>query len=128
MVIRAKKHFGWRRQRAALTTDAVVAIAILGLTMLPLSFAFVREMKLCRTYYSQAVAMEIVDGEMEILAAGEWRSFKPGTQTYAVRAEAVKVLPPGRFELTVKNERVRLEWLPDKKDKGGRVVREARLK
>ena len=115
-------------ERGWLTTELVVAMGILTVTMLPLAFSFVSEMKLCRAYYYRAVAMEIVDGEMEILAAGEWRAFEPGTQTYAVRAESAKVLPPGRFVLIVENERVRLEWLPDKKDKGGRVVREARLK
>ena len=115
-------------ERGWLTTELVVAMGILTVTMLPLAFSFVSEMKLCRAYYYQAVAMEIVDGEMEILAAGEWRAFKPGTQTYAVRAESAKVLPPGKFLLTVEKERVRLEWLPDKKDKGGRVVREAKVK
>ena len=117
-----------RPERGWLTTELVVAMGILTVTMLPLAFSFVSEMKLCRAYYYRAVAMEIVDGEMEILAAGEWRAFKPGTQTYAVRAESAKVLPPSRFVLTLEKERVRLEWLPDKKNKGGRVVREARVK
>ena len=117
-----------RRQRGWMTTELVVAMGILTVTMLPLAFSFVSEMKLCRGYYYRAVAMEIVDGEMEILAAGEWRAFKPGAQTYTVRADAAKVLPPSHFVLTLENERVRLEWLPDKKNKGGRVVREARAK
>jgi hypothetical protein len=93
-----------------------------------LSFAFLEEQKLARAYYNQAIAMEIVDGEMEVLAAGEWRVFKPGSQDYQVRAEAAKNLPPGRFVLTIQEPRVKLEWRPEQEGKGGAVRREVTVK
>ncbi len=87
-----------------------------------------REQKLTRAYFNRAIVMEIIDGEMEALMAGEWRAFMPGAQTYPVRAEAAKSLPVGKFVLTLDGDRVRLEWLPEKSGRGGPVVREGRAK
>ena len=58
--------------------DLIVGMAILTLAIVPLAFSFVRERQLLRAEYFRSVAMEIVDGEMEILAAGEWRNFPDG--------------------------------------------------
>jgi hypothetical protein len=115
-------------ERGMLTTELVVAMSILLLAMFPMAYSFVREQQLCRSLYYRAVAMEIVDGEMESLVAGEWRAFKEGPQSYTVRADAAKNLPPGGFLLTLAEKRLRLEWLPKKSRSGGKVVREAELK
>jgi hypothetical protein len=127
MVIRGTPIAGARRQRGFLTAELVVAAAILVLAMLPLSYGIIRERTLTRACYYRAVAVEIVDGEMEVLRAGEWRVFGEGSHPYAVRAEAAKNLPPGRFNLTREGNRLRLEWVPEKRAKGGRVSREAIL-
>jgi len=103
-------------------------MGILTLTMLPLAFSFMQESRLCRAYYYKAIAMEIVDGEMEVLAAGEWRAFKPGQQDYRVSCTSATNLPPGTFHLTLTDERVRLEWSPTAHGHGGPVVREVNLK
>jgi len=116
------------RERGVLTTELVVAMSILVLAMFPMAYSFVREHQLCRALYYRAVAMEIVDGEMESLVAGEWRAFKEGSQPYTVRAEAAKNLPPGRFLLTLAEKRLRLEWVPNKSRSGGQMIREASLK
>jgi hypothetical protein len=108
------------------TVELVVAIAILALVLMPMAYAFLQEIKLCRSYYYDAVAMELVDGEMEILAAGEWRSFQPGVRPYAVSANAAKNLPPGRFTLSLSNQTIRLEWRPTQKGHGRSMVREAK--
>ena len=128
MVIRSLKSSQGPRRRGALVTEVVVAMGILTFAMLPLAFSIVREQKLTRAYFNRAIVMEIIDGEMEALMAGEWRAFMPGAQTYPVRAEAAKSLPAGKFVLTLDNERVRLEWLPEKSGRGGPVVREGRAK
>ena len=112
---------------AFLTIELVVAMAILLVALLPLSYAFWHEHKLSRACYYRAVAMEIVDGEMEVLLAGEWRAFGQGPQPYQVRAESARNLPAGRFVLTLEAKRLRLEWLPDKRSKAGRVAREVTL-
>ena len=117
-----------RSQDASLLAEAVVALAILVTVMLPLAFAFLQETRLCRAAYFKAVAMEIVDGEMEALAAGEWRAFQPGRQNYPVRAASSTNLPPGAFLLTLEAGRARLEWNPTKHGAGGPVVREVTLR
>ena len=127
-MIRSFKSILTRRRRGALITEVVVAMGLLTFAMLPLAFSIVREQKLTRAYFNRAIVMEIIDGEMEALMAGEWRAFMPGAQTYPVRAEAAKVLPPGKFLLTLDSDRVRLEWSPEKSGKGGKVVREGRVK
>jgi hypothetical protein len=96
--------------------------------MLPVSFSFLHEWKLARAYYNRAIAMQIVDGEMELLAAGEWRAYAPGSQRYPVRGGAVTNLPPGEFRLTLTHATARLEWIPQARRTGGGVVREAKLK
>ncbi len=116
------------RQRGTLTTELVVAIAIITLALIPLSFGLVQEGKLCQIYYHEAVAMEIVDGEMEILAAGEWRAFDEGSHNYAVRAQAAGNLPKGRFLLLRTNQLFRLEWRPDRPGNGRPISREWRAR
>jgi len=116
------------RRRAVLAVDLAVAMGIMVLVMLPLSVAFMNENKLFRACYLKAVALEIVDGEMEVLAAGEWRAFPTGTHPYTVPAAAVVNLPPGDFQLTIAQRRIRLEWIPKARGHGGRVTREVDVK
>lgn len=113
-----------RRQRGIMMVEMAAAMVILVACLFPLALSSMNEQKLFRNYYHQAIAMEIVDGEMEILRAGEWREFKNGRHEYTVRACAATNLPPGHFVLTVEDRRCRLEWLPDAKGQGGRVARE----
>jgi len=126
MVIRTKLNS--RRQYGALMTELMVALAILAGVLLPLAYSLVSERRLARSSYQRAVAMEIVDGEMEALVAGEWRAFSPGTQEYRVHAAAATNLPPGKFLLTLDPGNVRLQWQPAVKQHGGAVVREARVR
>ncbi len=108
-------------------SEMVVALGLLAFTMLPLSVAFVREHATAQALYRRAVAMAIVDGEIETLAAGEWRRFPPGTHAYTVSAVAATNLPAGRFQLTLEGRRVRLEWRPALRNGGGSVRREFEL-
>jgi len=107
--------------------ESVVALGILISVMIPISFSFISEHRACRASYYHAVAMELVDGEMEILRAGEWRQFRPGSRPYSISGAAAKNLPPGRFILTVEPRLIRLEWQPGAKDQGGKVTRETIL-
>lgn len=115
-------------QQAALITELLVAIALLVVAFLPLAYSITSERRLARASYQRAVAIELVDGEMEVLAAGNWRDFAVGIHEYPVRANAATNLPPGRFLLTVESSKLRLEWKPSVKHHGGSVVREVRLK
>ena len=121
-------HSVGQAQVGALQTEAIVALGILVAVMLPLAFTFLQETRTCRAHYYKAVAMEIVDGEMEALAAGEWRAFRPGKQSYPVRAAASTNLPPGEFVLTLDDARARLEWIPGTGGAGGVVAREVKVR
>ena len=108
--------------------ELMVAISIFLLAVAPLGYSFVSEGRLFRATYQKAVAMEIVDGEMEILAAGQWRDMAEGAHPYSVHAHAAANLPPGQFTLTRVGNHLRLEWRSAKKQGIGKIVREVTLK
>jgi len=108
--------------------DLAVAMAILALAIVPLGFSFARERQVLKIEYTSGVANEIVDGEMEILAAGAWKNFPDGSQIYPVHASAAASLPPGHFQLTKNGNHLRLEWNSDAKHGIGAVVREVTVK
>lgn len=105
--------------------EMLVAMSILVLVMIPISFSFLSEKQEFGIYYHRAIAVELVDGEMEILRAGQWRAFSDGTHPYTVQNPAATNLPPGRFVLTRQARHLRLEWVPSAKHEGGLVTREA---
>jgi hypothetical protein len=117
-----------RNRRGSLMIELLVAMALLTGALLPIAYSFASEKRYARSVYQRAVAMELVDGEVEILAAGAWRTFTNGVFDYEVRASAATNLPPGRFVLTVQPGNLRLEWRPSVKHHGGPVVREVRVK
>jgi hypothetical protein len=117
-----------RRARGFLEVDLVVAMALLTIAFIPLGYTFVRERQLLKIEYCRSVADEIVDGEMEILAAGAARPLPEGTQDYPVNAQTATRLPPGHFQLTKTGDHLRLEWTPNARHGLGPVVREATLK
>jgi hypothetical protein len=117
------------RPRAAsgfLIAELIVALAILFVAVIPLAYSFLSDARLLRVSYERAVAMELVDGEMEILVAGEWRAFAPGTHDYPLRSAAATNLPPGRCQFTITTNLLRLEWKPDRRRGVGAVVREVK--
>ncbi len=116
------------RNRGFMMVDLFVGVAILALAVMPLAFSYVREARLLRAEYFRGAAMEIVDGEMEVLAAGEWQNFSEGSQSYTVHARAADSLPPGHFQLTKTGRQLRLEWTADSRQGIGTVVREVTLK
>ncbi len=116
-----------RRCRGYLEVDFVVALAILVLAVLPVGYSVSQERKLARAYYYRAAAMEIVDGELEVLRAGAWRQFKQGAQPYQPRAESAAQLPPGRFTLTLTGTQLRLAWQAEGKRAASAVVREGKV-
>ena len=99
--------------RGMLMTELVVAMGILAFAVLPLGFGFFQEQKLCRMYYQRAVLGEILDGELEALAAGDWLALPDGTRPFSTRAEAAVNLPAGKFSLTRQERRLRVEWVPE---------------
>jgi hypothetical protein len=116
------------RRRGVLMVELLVALALLTAAILPLAYSIASEKRYVHAAYQRALAMELVDGEIEVLAAGGWRAFTNGTTEYSVQAVAATNLPPGRFLLILEPAKVRLEWHPAVKQHGGSVVREVNLK
>lgn len=119
---------GIHQARGFLMVDLAVGMAILTLAFFPLAYLFMHERQALRAEYLRAVAVEIVDSEMEILAAGEWHDFPEGSQVYKVHAQAAAGLPPGHFQLTRTGKHLRLEWKSDEPRGIGLVVRELTVK
>jgi hypothetical protein len=114
--------------RGFLEVDLLVGLAILTIAVVPLGFAFARERQVLRMEYQRSVINEIVDGEMEILAAGSAKNLPDGAQAYPFHSRAAGNLPAGHFQLTKAGNHLRLEWLPDEKSGISAVVRETTLK
>jgi hypothetical protein len=117
-----------RRRAGLLMTDLLVSIALLCIAIVPIVMGLTQEKRALRASYQHAIAAEIVDGEMELLIAGEWHSYSNGVHQLTMRANAATNLPPGRFQLTVASRHLRLEWLPSKTGQGGCIRREVTLK
>jgi len=125
--LRRKHKMNREHQRGFLMADLVVATAILSMAVLPLGYSFAHEQRVLKNEYYRCVANEIVDGEMEILAAGVAKNLPDGLHIYAVHANAAAKLPPSHFQLTKTGDHLRLEWSADKKSGVGPVVRETTL-
>jgi hypothetical protein len=116
-----------KSRQAFLQVDLMVALALFSIAMVPLGYSFARERQVLKIEYQRSVADEIVDGEMEILAAGAGRDFSDGPQIYPVQSRAAAALPSGHFELTKSGKHLRLEWLADDHRGVGAVIREATM-
>jgi len=116
-----------RRSPGFLTTEMMVAMAILIIALMPMMALRLHENRLARTCYQRAVAIEIVDGEMELLLAGEWRSFAVGTTNYPLSDTLRDHLPAGTLDLTITDTILRLEWKPTNPHQGGTVIRRASI-
>ena len=112
------------RRRAIALIELTVAIGLLAVVFTGFAAVYSTDVAMLKSQYFRAVAMEIVDGEMEALLAGEWQAYGEGVHDYPVRADAARNLPDGKLTLTVKGKHVRLEWTPARLRQGGRVVRE----
>ncbi len=115
------------RCRGSLLAEMTFGLGIAALLLIPIALTFRADQLYTRALFHRAVAIEVVDGEIEMLAAGEWRSYAPGLHEFQPRAGVVTNLPPGRFTLTVREVHVRLDWEPATRHGGGRVTREVRI-
>jgi hypothetical protein len=115
------------RRGGWLVAELLVALIVIVIALIPLAFSFRSEQKLLRAQYNQAVAMEIIDGEMELLHAGDWREVLEGERPYKITANAATNLPPGAFFLSRTGAMVRLEWRSIKKGAGGKIARQIEI-
>ena len=116
------------KRLAFLQLDVAVAITVLALVFIPLSVSSSGDLDLARRQYFEAVALQLIDGEMDVLLAGERRKYTPGEHQIKPVGEAVQNLPEGEFVLTVHDQKLTLAWVPTKRAKWGRVERVVELK
>ena len=57
---------GLARRRASLMLELLVAIVLLAFALLPTAWSISSERKMARRYYHRGIAMELVDGELEV--------------------------------------------------------------
>ena len=108
--------------------ELIGAMLVLTLAIMPITVMLLKDQRACREYYYKAVAMGIVDGEMEVLRAGFWKKFKQGAQPYPTNAHSVTNLPAGELLLTLEGQKMRLEWKPkEQRFQSVHVVREVDL-
>jgi hypothetical protein len=115
-------------RKGVLMLDLAIALSLLAVAMMPVAFSFARETRSIQGEYYRAAAMEIVDGEAEILAAGAGKNYPDGAHDYDVHSKAAPALPEGKFTLTKTGSHLRLEWKADHAAGLGAVVREVTLK
>jgi hypothetical protein len=127
MVIQPQSHRS-RRRAGILAADLAVALGIIVLAIAPITLSWLKENRLVRNQYYRAIAMQIVDGGMEILAAGAGQAITPGTAKYDVTAAAAGNLPPGKFTINRKDKMLQLSWTPQRRDHGGQVIRKVVLR
>jgi len=110
MVIRRRNHGS---QHGALEVDMLIALALLFGAAIPLMCTFGSDAHALRFHYDRAVAMECVDGEMEILAAGAWRNHPVGTNEITFSGNAAKNLHPPTATVIRQADFIRVEWRPE---------------
>ena len=113
---------------AFLQLDVAVAITVLALVFIPLSISSSGDLDLARRHYFEAVALQLIDGEMDVLLAAERRKHTTGEHRITPIGEAVQNLPEGEFVLTLHDQKLTLAWVPTKRAKWGRVERVVELK
>ncbi|MCD8535746.1 MAG: hypothetical protein LR011_13570 [Verrucomicrobia bacterium] len=115
--------FQSRRSRGGFATmDMVISMILIISVMLPLGFSLARDGELYRAYSIRARAMSILDGEMEVLAAGYWRHFGLGQHAYQPRSQSAASMT-GEFLLSVSESELKLTWNPANRYRGGVVER-----
>ena len=89
-----------RRTAAHIQADLVTALGLIALTVLPLGYGYLHHRQVVRNATTRAVVLELVDSEMEILAAGEHRAFQPGGAFSTASSAAPPHSPPMEVEIT----------------------------
>jgi hypothetical protein len=113
-------------ERGMLEVDMTIAITILFLAILPLAYSFAYDAKAMRRNYERAIAMELLDGKMEVLAAGAWKNYPAGTNEIRLTGNATTNLTTDRALLILQPNHIRLEWRTANRRSQG-IIREVKL-
>lgn len=120
------------RKFGFLLHELLVALAIIALVMIPLASYFFEEGKLFNALYFRSVAEQILDGEREVLMAGEWKKYPVGKYSLSIKNKAFEQLPEKDIYLTVSDvgdnkRKFVLSWTPAKSSGIKKVQKEVIL-
>ncbi len=107
--------------------DLVVAMFLMVAALMPLGMTLAKDSELYRAWSLRARAMTVVDGELEVLAAGVWKEYGPGEHELVPKSGA-ELSGYGSFRVLVDAESIQVRWIPGKKYRGGTIVRTAVIK
>ena len=113
---------------AFIQLDLMLAVSILMLLFIPFGVTSSGKLDLARRQHFEAVALQMIDGELDVLLAGERQKYPLGEHKITPPGAAVKTLPVGEYILVVKENQLSIAWVPEKEAKWGRVEREVTLK
>jgi hypothetical protein len=123
MVTRLRNSFG---ESGMLQIDLLVAMTLLIAAIFPIAYSFNLDRKAMNRGYERAIAMELVDGEMEVLLAGTWRNYAPGTNQIQFTGQAAANLSTAQATLFITSKSLSLEWRPLERSSKG-ISREVTL-
>jgi hypothetical protein len=96
--------------RGSALLEISIAFVLFGLVSIGCWTMLIRGSTLLRSHCQRSIVSQILDGEMEMLKAGEWRAFPPGVHIYPVDCFSASSLPDGAFTLRRDDRKLVLEW------------------
>jgi hypothetical protein len=114
-----------RRRGGWMNVDLLVAIALVMLAVLPLAYGLVGERRLLDAELRHAALVELLDGELEVLLAGDWTTRPEGESDIPLTGAGAMNLAAGRCVLVKTGNHLRLEWRSEKHNGGVSVTKEA---
>ncbi len=110
-------HSSMRQKRTFALAEVIAAMAVLAIAMIPLIGALTAEKSRVQSFYKRGVAEQVLDGYREVLAAGAWRKYEPGTYQLDMDSRALNQLADSDVSLRVTAEdeqlRYKLAWHPE---------------
>lgn len=111
------------RRRGGVLMELIVGLALLAGVLLPLTGGFVSQRRMAAQLSKRLVLTELIDGELEFIAAGRWKEFNEGTNAFVIEMPPGFVPPAGRSYLVRESDHFRLLWEPDTKTALGTISR-----
>lgn len=111
------------RRRGGILMELLVALALLALVLLPLAGGFAGQRRMAKQLSQRLVLTELIDGEMEFIAAGRWRRFTEGTNTLEIEMPPGFLPPPGRTFVIRNVNHFKVVWEPETRLAIGRIER-----
>ena len=112
-----------RRKVGAIHLEAILALALTAAVLLPISGIVVSQRRIASDLTRHLTMIELVDGEMELIAAGDWVRYPEGTHSVPLPSPEGFVPPVGELTLVRQGREFSLAWRPANRWIGGGIER-----